>query len=596
MRATQFLLYLTLIISFASEIFSDNALFPLSGEILITSSFSEFRLNHPHGGIDLRAAEGTPVFAPSDGYVWRIKTTCYGNGKSLYIKGDDGKIYTFLHLAGFVPKIFEKIFAEQLKTLRYAQDIFLEPTEIRVKRGEIVAYVGKTGTDAPHLHYEVRDKNNCPTNPLFSHAIADVEPPNVTKVALVPIGINSTVDHKAQPVVKAPSYGVVEFSASGMVGVAAEIEDKIPPSGYKLAPYKVVLKKGEDVLFALEMSSFCYENRAIAFLVYKQGLLEQGKFLRLYSPTTSPPPSVSLWTKHDGVLSITSAQDLLLQACDFNGNCSEVHINIKPEVEAEKTCGDPRGIYLSTDFIAICVDGKVNWIGCDAKGVLQIGEREISYGCPSIGESIRLGAWSIEVDEQSLFTKQIIALERVERESELKSLVKVSDAVRILPDELLSTNGVKLCITSSEPLSKSAGIYRLAFSEKSWLEGAEFHDDRKKLCARIKRAGVFAVFEDNVKPKVGQAKIVKGDYPKSWFVEIPLSDIGSGVDCDRISVKFDNTPLVVEYMPYEGKARAYIHMVPSSGPTAGFHEVSISVFDNVGNSANSVQQIKFSPQ
>lgn len=572
-----------------------DALFPLSGEAFVTSSFGEFRLNHPHGGIDLRADEGTPVFAPNDGYVWRIRTTCYGNGKSLYIKGDDGKIYTFLHLSGFEPKIFEKIFAEQLKTLRYTQDVFLEPTDIRVKREELVAYAGKTGTDVSHLHYEVRDKNNCPTNPLMSHTLSDDEPPKIKRIALVPIGVNSTVEHKTRPAMKTPRSGAVEFSASGKVGIAVEIEDKIPPSNYELAPYKVVLNRGEEVLFAVEMRGFCYESRAIAFLVYKQGLPEQGKFLRLFSPDVSPLSSVSLWTKQGGILSIAGAEELSLQACDFSGNCSQARININPEVEAEKVCEESAGLNVSADFIASCTDGKLTWIVCGENGVLKSGEREIAYGCPSSGESINLGAWSVEVDEQSLFTRQIIALERVERESDLKSLVKVSDAVRILPDELLSINGVKLCITSSEPFSTKAGIYRLAYSGKSWLEGVEFSNDRKKLCARTKRAGIFAVFGDNIKPKIGSARITRGGFPESWLVEFPLSDVGSGIDYDRISAQFDGTPLVVEYMPYEGKARAYIHTVPSAGPTAGVHEISISVFDGAGNVANSVQQIKFSP-
>ena len=599
MRFRGFLIFLFLVAAaIPVNAFSDDALFPLSGDLVITSSFGEFRLSHPHGGIDLRAPEGTIVVAPKDGYVWRIKTSCYGNGKSLYIKGDDGKIYMFMHLAGFVQKIFDRVFSEQLKTLRYSQDVFLEPSEIPVKRGELVGYTGKSGTDIAHLHYEVRDGNNCPTNPLLKHKINDTTPPTITRVALVPLGVNSTADGWVGPSVKAPKGKAVEFTASDKVGIAAEIEDSIPPSDRWLAPYRASLKSGETVLFNVEMDGFCYENRSIEFLVYHYGLLEDGHFLRLYSPEFLANASVSFWKNLGGVINVDGDKELSLEACDAGGNCSSVKIKISLDSHAVKKCEKPSEVFLSSDFVARCAGDGIERIGCGEKGTIKTDDQEISYGCPAVGESIVLDPWSLEVDNDALYGKQIIALGRVVRGIDLLKLdlVKISDAVKVLPSELLSERGLKLCITSNAPFPKDAGIYRIGRDDKSWLEGAEFSGDMKKLCAHVLRSGTFAVFEDNIAPKIGDARIVKGGWPQMWFVEFSLSDVGSGINPDKISATFDGTPLVVEFMPYEGRARAYLHFVPSAGPEAGVHEISITAQDNADNASSSVQKTSFNPR
>lgn len=95
-----------------------------------------------HHGIDIRAAEGTPVIATADGTV--VEASDRNDwGNLIIIHHSDGYQTRYAHLKGFAIK------AKQT-----------------VKKGQVIGYVGSTGLSrAPHLHYEVR-LNNKTLNPL----------------------------------------------------------------------------------------------------------------------------------------------------------------------------------------------------------------------------------------------------------------------------------------------------------------------------------------------------------------------------------------------------------------------------------------------
>jgi murein DD-endopeptidase MepM/ murein hydrolase activator NlpD len=90
----------------------------------------------PHKGLDFTAAMGTPVYATGDG---EVLTSYYSNtfGKVVYLNH------------GFN---FETRYAHLTKYIVESGDF--------VKRGQVIGYVGNTGTSvSPHLHYEVLYRN-----------------------------------------------------------------------------------------------------------------------------------------------------------------------------------------------------------------------------------------------------------------------------------------------------------------------------------------------------------------------------------------------------------------------------------------------------
>jgi hypothetical protein len=125
---------------------------PLGGDLTVTSPFGQVRhitfddgsrsptWGKGHGGVDLRAAEGTNVFATSDGTIEGTPYDAGGFGNYIKVLGADGTEQFYGHL-----------------------DKKLAPGGKAVKAGELIGQSGKSGGGpgmGPHLHFEVRKGGN----------------------------------------------------------------------------------------------------------------------------------------------------------------------------------------------------------------------------------------------------------------------------------------------------------------------------------------------------------------------------------------------------------------------------------------------------
>lgn len=96
-----------------------------------------------HTGMDFTAPVGTEIYATGNGVVNKIEMDGRGYGNNVTINHGFG----YETLYGHMSKI----------TVRSGQ---------KVKRGDLIGYVGNSGSSTgPHLHYEVR-KNSNPINPV----------------------------------------------------------------------------------------------------------------------------------------------------------------------------------------------------------------------------------------------------------------------------------------------------------------------------------------------------------------------------------------------------------------------------------------------
>jgi murein DD-endopeptidase MepM/ murein hydrolase activator NlpD len=125
------------------------AIIPISNKDL-TRTASGFGLRiHPiykismfHYGMDFTAPLGTDIYATGDGVVESVITDQRGYGKHIIIN----------HGFGY-------------KTLYAHMDRFNVRTRQKVKRGDVIGFVGSTGLSlAPHVHYEVHI-NDVPVDP-----------------------------------------------------------------------------------------------------------------------------------------------------------------------------------------------------------------------------------------------------------------------------------------------------------------------------------------------------------------------------------------------------------------------------------------------
>ena len=92
-----------------------------------------YKVRKMHTGIDFAAAIGTPIYATADGVIDKEDVSFSGYGKVIEIDHGFGYRSRYAHMHGFAVRQGQK-----------------------VKRGDLIRYVGNTGlSTAPHLHYEV---------------------------------------------------------------------------------------------------------------------------------------------------------------------------------------------------------------------------------------------------------------------------------------------------------------------------------------------------------------------------------------------------------------------------------------------------------
>jgi murein DD-endopeptidase MepM/ murein hydrolase activator NlpD len=125
-----------------------------------------------HKGMDFSAPTGTEIFATADGVIEKISWDKTGYGNCVIIDHGYGYKTLYAHCHKFQ------------KGLRKG---------LKVKRGDVIAFVGNTGkSTGPHLHYEVRYKNK-PQNPQ-NYYFQDLSPEEYDNMVRISSNSSKTFD------------------------------------------------------------------------------------------------------------------------------------------------------------------------------------------------------------------------------------------------------------------------------------------------------------------------------------------------------------------------------------------------------------------
>lgn len=194
-----------------------------------SGTFAEIRTNHFHSGIDLRVGGdegvGTPVYAPADGYVSRLRISAYDGGKMLYINHKGNITTVYLHLDGYHGAIADYVLAFQRAHQCYAFDTVVPEGALPVKRGQLIAYAGNSGmSGGPHLHYEVRNtRTQQSLNPLaYGVTLDDTIPPTIKGIRLLPVDKNTRLNRAKTP---------YQVDLSGKRGALGSADNPLPVLG-----------------------------------------------------------------------------------------------------------------------------------------------------------------------------------------------------------------------------------------------------------------------------------------------------------------------------------------------------------------------------
>ena len=341
---------------------------PMAAPPALTSTFGEYRGGRLHAAIDLKTwgKEGYPVTAVADGYVWRVRTSPWGYGRVVYVQLDNGRFALWAHLSGFSKRIEQYVQRAQARRGVYSVNLYFRPDQLPVKRGEIVGYSGSTGIGVPHLHFELRDADHRPINPLLhGFDIEDTLPPTIQAIGLVPLDAEARVNAGHDPASYSMNWRAKEKQFAhpdtaaiwGRVGIGVKVYDRANASrlANRLAPYRIrLLVDGKDA-FQKTFGRFGYDvtrhgELAFDFFMSRRGL---GRFHSLYRKPGNRLPFYDNAEVGDGVLFAGTASNgvgfelapgvhrVQIIAEDVEGNRATAALNVRVAPEPTRQIRKP---------------------------------------------------------------------------------------------------------------------------------------------------------------------------------------------------------------------------------------------------------------
>lgn len=321
---------------------------PTNASRIITSSFAEYRRTHFHGGIDIGTNNrtGYPVYAARDGHVSRISISALGYGKMLYVTHADGYMTTYAHLMGFNPQINLIATNEQVRLERYPIIINLPPNELPVRKGDLIAFTGETGVGGPHLHFEIRDENFNPVNPLLFEkmSVHDNLPPTIRAISFSPIGAGSMIEGVDEPTILRPTRMRDEKARvqrriilQGKMGIGIDVRDVANGSKHRVGVYKFELFLDNQRIYLAQLDRVpAFESKQI-MMYYDLPMLQSGKgqFQKLYIEQGTTLPFYRRLPYGSGLIDadkIAEGEHSYRIVCtDFAGNASVIEGNLISE-------------------------------------------------------------------------------------------------------------------------------------------------------------------------------------------------------------------------------------------------------------------------
>lgn len=331
---------------------------PMDIPVLLSGNFGELRSNHFHSGIDFKTqgVEGKPIHSVQDGYVSRISVSPWGYGNGLYITHPDGTTTVYGHLQKFSQKITAYLKEKQYEQESFNVNLSLTPDELPVKKGELVALSGNTGSSGgPHLHFEVRDtETEEPMDPIeyYKDLIKDTQAPKIQGIMVYSIpgkGIVNGSRRKLElkPVTakngKQTLTGKIE--AWGEIGLAVKGYDYMDNTSNIYGIKDITLTADSQVIFHSNLDRFAFdESRYLnSFTDFEEWKEHRSFYIKSFVDPGNRLRFIESLNR--GILTIDEPRTyhLTYQLADAFGNTTRLSIRIEgkeqpiPEIDTENT-------------------------------------------------------------------------------------------------------------------------------------------------------------------------------------------------------------------------------------------------------------------
>tara|TARA_B100001113_G_scaffold46121_1_gene32760 strand:+ start:888 stop:2570 length:1683 start_codon:yes stop_codon:yes gene_type:complete len=335
MRIVFFILLITSNIILSQNKSANEDIMPLDIPINLSGTYGELRSNHFHSGIDIKTkgVEGLNVYSYDNGYVSRIKISHGGYGKALYILHPDGTSSVYAHLKKFSPKIEKIVKSKQYEKKSYEIEFFPKEKEIKILKNEVIAFSGNTGgTTGPHLHFELRDANQIPFNPLLNSniSIKDNTPPFVSELFYTKDLYDVQNRHKIERISNT-RYLADTIKGVGKIGFGVVAFDKHDLANNKNGVSKIsTYLNGNNILsISFDSISFNESKHINTFIDYAFFKNNKKRIQKLYVEDYNPLKFYKT-NLNNGYILVNHGESYIyeIHLADANGNTSRLTVPI----------------------------------------------------------------------------------------------------------------------------------------------------------------------------------------------------------------------------------------------------------------------------
>ncbi|MEX2235637.1 MAG: M23 family metallopeptidase [Cyclobacteriaceae bacterium] len=312
----------------------------------LAGTMGELRNTHFHSGLDIRTNNvvGLPVLASKSGYISRVSVGPTGYGNVIYITHPDGYTTIYAHLDKFKGDLAEYVLKEHYRKRSATINLYFKPGQFPVKRGDPIALSGNSGSSGgPHLHFDIRDKNNFALNPLLVESfpeITDDLPPEVEKIALRTMDINSRINDR---------FGRFEFYArragndfvfdvpilaTGSIGVEVLAKDKLAPNSRFFGGVNYIQMRVDSQLIfnqSIDKINIAQGRNVLTVMDFKTLRNNGGRFYKLFLDDGN---SLHFYDRSpgDGKIKIKQGDDTDVEVTlkDSYGNASKLSFQLRP--------------------------------------------------------------------------------------------------------------------------------------------------------------------------------------------------------------------------------------------------------------------------
>ncbi len=525
---------------------------PLDITLVLSGTFAELRSNHFHSGLDIKTQgkEGFKTYAAAAGYVSRIKISRYGYGKAVYITHPNGYTTVYAHLQKFAPTIEAYVKKQQYLKELFEIELFPKAEDLKISAKEVIAYTGNTGgSGGPHLHFEIRDKQERPMNPmLFGFDIKDTTKPLVYELYGYPLSEGSHINGETSRVkiriIKLPNghYKTEQITAFGEIGFGIISTDRQDFASNKngLSFIKTTFNGRKSLEVDFKRFSFNETKHLNRYIDYGYFFETKKRIQKLFIESNNP---LQLLKSHatQGMVSIINDTNSIykIAVSDFKGNQSDLSIPIKGlKKELPKT--KPIPLHLQQ-------------IIASEETILEKGHISVQIYKDSFYEDVAI---NFEVTNDTLkLHKPIIPLQKSMNINFDISQYKGTDKDQLFIGSV-SRYGNKLYYT---PTKKRGNT----------------------LTARTKYLGNYTLGIDDGNPEIKTINFKNGSWISDYrYLKIKISDEISGIKNYRATI---NDQWIL--MEYDTKTQTLTHDFNDEIITDTKNNLKIIVTDNVGNSS-----------